>query len=346
MKKITLVTVCMLLACSTMFAQRISDLTVEGATALTPFGAFNPKNNGGRTGIGEIIYKNTTDLSNVNVTLNVGSTATVTEPSTWPTDWSSTVSGIKVESTESSDWADYNITIKKINPGTLPMEISTGTDGDFDSDSWTPETVGWAGAAIDRGKSVIRFGSANRSFVVAFKDAPDKIKFTMKSLGDWDTEVENIFDVEASPDGENWTTVIKYSKTELMPPSSPPTEREFQLDPEARFVRWVYSVRDKASGGGFNVLLEDVSITKLANSIDDIKKSEIGAKFISERNLLTFNDNISIKKISLYAISGATVYEQSTPEKSIVLPNLGKGVYLLKMNLKDGFAITEKLIKK
>lgn len=345
MKNFTLFTVLMLFAFSTTFAQRISDLTVEGETALTPFGAFNPKNNGKRTGTGEIIYKHTTDLSNVNVTLNVGSAAKVTEPSPWPTNWSSTVSGIKVSSTENANWADYNITIKKIKPAPLPLIINTGSDGDFNSDSWTPETLGWAGAAIDKGKNVIRFGSANRSFVVAFNESPDKIKFVMKSLGDWNAEVENIFDVEASPDGKNWTTVIKYSKTELMPPASPPTEREFQLAPEDRFVRWIYSVRDKASGGGFNVLLEDIAVTKLVSSIDKERKMEIGVTFISTKNILMFKDNTPIKSLSIYTTSGTTVCQYNNPGKAVSIPVIPKGVYLLKMNLKNGGVMTEKLIK-
>lgn len=346
MKKNTFLFVSLLCVATTLFSQRISELTIEGETALTPFGAFNPKNNGGRTGIGEIVYNSTIDLTNVNVTLNVGTASAVTAPDPWPTDWTSTVSGVKVSSTESTDWADYNITIKKINPTTLPFVLNTGADGDFNSNDWTSETVGWAAAAIDKGKNVIRFGSANRSFVVAFNESPDKIKFTMKSLGDWHNEIENVFDVEASSDGLNWTTVIKYNKTELMPPASPAVEREFQLAPEDRFVRWIYSVRDKASGGGFNVLLENIAVTKLTSSVNQLICDNVGAAFLPNTNILTFKDNSNVQSITLYSVSGIKVYESTEPKESMTVPGLVDGVYLLKLKLKDGVTATDKLLKK
>ena len=313
-------------------------MTVEGIPSSVPFAAFNPKTNTTTKGDGQIIFPPGTDLSNVNVTLNTG-TAVITEPQPLPTDWTSTVTDIKVVVEASGDYAYYDITAKVIKPGTLPLEIKTGA-GYFDSDSWTPETLGWAGAAIDKGQNLIRFGSANRSFMVAFDSAPDSLFYLIKFLAtSWDTN--NVFDVDASVDGVNWTSIKQYNATDAMPISSPPVVAKIKLDNEGyRFIRWIYTTRKSG-----NVSLENILVTKgILSSVNEVYKNQIGAYIAG--NELILKDNSLVSELSVYNTAGVLLKTEISPQQSIAFPNIAQGVYIVKMKLHHGTVIADKLIKK
>lgn len=320
-------------------AQRISELTVEGITSLVPFAAFNPKNNvETNPGDGQMIFTNAADLSNVNVSLNVGTDSYVEEPNPLPTNWSSTVSGIKVTKTDLSSWAKYNITLKKINPASLPFEIKTGS-GNFDSDSWTPETVGWAGACIDKGQTLIRFGSVKRSFVVAFTDAPDSLYYTIKYLTtSFPTDGTVVFDVDGSADGINWTSINQYNATNPMPLSSPAVKAELKIAPQYRYIRWIFTKR-----GSTNVSLENILVTKdsttgnathLANSV---KLYPVGSK------ALQLESSEDVKSLRLYNIPGTMVLEKMNPGSEISVNDLIPGIYIGEVRLKNGNVISKKI---
>lgn len=320
-------------------------MTIEGKPSSVPFAAFNPTNNSLTVpGDGQIVFPAGTDLSNVNVTLNVGTAATITEPNPLPTNWTSTVSGIKVvDNADANKWALYNITTKVIKPGTLPLEIKTGS-GNFDSNSWTTSTVGWAAACIDKTQTLIRFGSANRSFMVAFDSAPDSLYYTIKALGTWEGS-NNVFDIDGSADGITWTSIKKYNSTEIMPPSSPAVIAKLKLsNPEFRYIRWVYTTRN-ASPGNFNVSLENVLVTKnTASSVKDTYIKQIGAYILG--NELILKDNSIVSELSVYNMAGILLATHVFPQKSVTLSNFNQGIYIVKMKLQNGAVVADKLLKR
>ena len=344
MKKLLLLLI-VCVSTSYSFSQRITQMTIEGKPSSVPFAAFNPKTNTTTKGDGQIIFPPGTDLSNVNVTLNTG-TAVITEPQPLPTDWTSTVTDIKVVVEASGDYAYYDITAKVIKPGTLPLEIKTGA-GYFDSNSWTPETLGWAAAAIDKGQNLIRFGSANRSFMVAFDSAPDSLFYTIKALGTWEGS-NSVFDVDGSADGVNWTSIKQYNATDPMPGSSPAVIAKLELNNDSyRFIRWIYTTRNPAidTNKGFNVSLENILVSKdILSSVNEIYKEQIGAYIAG--NELILKDNSLVSELSVYNTAGVLLKTEISPQQSIAFPNIAQGVYIVKMKLHHGTVIADKLIKK
>ena len=341
MKKTTLLLAVLAFALSSQ-AQRISGLTVEGITSCVPFAAFNPTNNSEtEPGDGQMIFTSTTDLSNVNVSLNVGTDSYVEEPSPLPTNWSSTVSGIKVTKNDLSSWAKYNITLKKINPASLPLEIKTGTDN-FNSDSWTSETIGWAGACIDKAQTLIRFGSAKRSFVVAFTDAPDSLYYTIKALGTWEGS-NNVFDIEGSADGINWTTIKQYNTETIMPPSSPAERAELKINNSGyRYIRWIYTTRNKKVGA-FNVTLENILVTKDSTTGNATHFANSVKLYLVTSQTLRLESSEDVKSLRLYNITGTMVLEKFNPGSEVSVNDLVPGIYIGEVKLKNGEVISKKV---
>ena len=339
MKKITLLLL-FIVATVSLSAQRISALTIEGLPSCVPFAAFNPTNNSETVlGDGQIIYPDGTDLSNVNVSLNVGTDSYVESPNPLPTDWSSTISGIKVTKNDLSSWAKYNVTLKKIKPAALPLEIKTGT-GNFDSNSWTTSTVGWAGACIDKNQTLIRLGSAKRSFMVAFSNAPDSLIYTIKYLSSpWSTS--NVFDVDGSVDGINWTSIVQYNATNAMPLTSPAVVTRLKISSEYRFIRWIYTTRVATA----NVSLENILVTK-DTSTSVLTPMEQGVRIFSAgNNLLRLENADQVKALKIYHVSGALVHDEKHPSADINIYSLVPGVYIGEISLKSGNVITTKFFK-
>lgn len=319
-------------------AQRISTIEVEGVQASTPVGAFNPTNNdANKPGDAQVVFPAGTDLSNVNVTVNVGADAAVVDPIPLPTDWTSTVEDIKVEKDDKTAWAMYNITLKVIKPADLPLEITTG-GSNFDSNSWTTETVGWAGGAIDKNQKLIRFGSAKRSFVIAFNDTPDSLYYTLKFLAvPWDTE--NVFDVDGSADGVSWTSIHQYNADNEMPGSSPAVVKGVELDPSYRYVRWLYTTRKSA-----NVSLENILVTKAESSaVANQWTSKV--QFIPVgKNALQLTSNQDMQNLRIYDITGTLVSTIENPNAKISFNKPLNGMYIGVATMIDGSKVSKKII--
>jgi len=339
MKKITLLLL-FIVATVSLSAQRISALTITGVPSCVPFSAFNPTNNSETVlGDGQIIYPDGTDFTNVNVSLNVGTDSYVESPNPLPTDWSSTITGIKVTKNDLSSWAKYNVTLKKIKPAALPLEIKTGA-GNFDSNSWTTSTVGWAGACIDKNQTLIRFGSAKRSFMVAFNSAPDSLIYTIKYLSSpWSTS--NVFDVDGSVDGISWTSIIQYNATNAMPLTSPAVVTKLKVSSEYRYIRWIYTTRVATA----NVSLENVLVTK-DTSTGVLTPMEQGVRIFSAgNNSLRLENADQVKSLKIYHVSGALVLDEMYPSSVISANMLVPGMYIGEIGLKSGNVITTKFFK-
>lgn len=337
MKKITFLAFFVMLA-SVASAQRISALTVDGIPSSVPFAAFNPTNNSETVlGDGQMVFPAGTDLSNVNVSLNVGTDSQVEAPVPLPTNWSSTVTGIKVTRIDLSSWAKYNVTLKTIKPASLPLEIKTGT-GNFDSNSWTKETVGWAAACIDKGQTIVRFGSANRSFMLAFTDAPDSLIYTIKFLATtWD--VNNIFDVDGSSDGVNWTSIKQYNATEAMPISSPAVITRLKIAPEYRYIRWIYTKRASTNVGLENIMVtKDTTTGTLLPEVHKVKLFAVG----DQLQLVNAED---ISRLKVYSVTGSLVLDVVNPSSEMNIQSLKRGVYIAELRLKNNAVYSARFMK-
>lgn len=339
MKKTTLIMAFLTLAIASQ-SQRISDLTVQGITPSAPFSAFTPTNNSETVlGEGEMIFTNDVDLSNINVSLNVGTNAYVESPTTLPTDWSSVVSGIKVTLNDQSAWAKYKINLKKIKPASLPLEIKTGP-GNFNPTSWTTETLGWASVCIEKNFELIRFNSGKRSFMVAFNSAPDSLYYTIKYLTtSFPVDGSVIFDVDGSSDGVNWTSINQYNATNPMPLSSPVVRAGLKISPQYRYVRWIYTKRDKANINIENILVTKDSSTGFTNNITDrIKLYSLG------NGNLRLAGSDDVETVKLYNVAGVLLFEKKNPSSVMQIDNLTSGIIVSKITLKDGTVVTGKLI--
>lgn len=343
MKKTTLFL--MLLFCAVVTqAQRITSLTVEGKSFCVPFTAFNPTNNSETVlGDGQMVFPAGTDLSNVNVTIGAGTDASIVEPNPIPTNWTSVINGVKVlnsatAATKPNEWAKYSVTLKVIKPANLPLEIKTGTDN-FNSDSWTSETLGWAGACIDKNNTVIRFGGSKRSFVVAFNDAPDSLFYTIKFLATpWNTS--NVFDVDGSVDGVNWSSIVQYNATNAMPLSSPAVESKLKISGTYRYIRWIYTTRAAS-----NILLENIKVTKdltsgtfnqLANSVK-LYSTGFGSLRLESPEEVAF--------LKLYNIDGSIAFEIKNPQTEIRANELLPGIYISEIRMRNGQVVSKKFVR-
>ncbi len=337
MKKTTFLAVITLLSC-TVSAQRISTLTVAGVPSCVPFAAFNPTNNSETAlGDGQMVFPAGTDFSNIAVTLNVGTDSQVEAPVPLPTDWSSTVSGIKVTKLDNSSWAKYNITLKAIKPAPLPLEIKTGA-GNFDSNSWTKETVGWAASCIDKSQTLIRFGSVNRNFVVAFNDTPDSLIYTIKFLAaTWD--VANIFDIDGSADGITWTSIKQYNATEAMPISSPTVVTRLKIAPEFRYIRWVYTKRNST-----NVSLENILVKK--DTATNVESNEVQkVKLVVKGDQLQLLNAEEVNVVKIYSLTGSLVMQVSAPSSDMSLQSLNQGMYIAELQLKNNTKVSTRFVR-
>ncbi len=321
-------------------ATRIHNVTVAGKTPSVPFARFLPTNNS-ETAIGHVqmIFPAVTDLSNVNVTLSVTS-GSVVEPDPLPTDWSSTVTGIKVTNVDGVTWAKHKITLKVLNPAPLPLEIETGPNSVFWSSDWTPATSGWAAACIDNNSEYIRFGGSGKaSFVVAFTDIPDSLIYTLKVLHtEWNPN--NIFDVDGSADGINWTSIKRYDATVAMPIASPTIIVRLEIAPEYRYVRWHYTHRAAS-----NVLLENILVTKGVAETGILLPVDHKVKLFNTGNVLQLVNTDQVSRLRVYSVTGSLVMDIPNPSSTINTESLNKGIYISELRLKDNSVFSARFMK-
>lgn len=343
MRKITLIILSFALVLN-MQAQRIGAITIDGVQACTPVGAFNPTNNDAtKPGDAQVVFPVGTDLSNVNVSINVGKDASIVEPITLPTDWTSTVEDIKVEKTDQTAWALYSITLKAIKPASLPLEIKTGA-GNFNSSSWTTETVGWAGAAIDKDQNLIRFGSPNRSFVVAFEPeasyAPDSVYFTMNYLASGDpfpTDGSVTFDVDGSADGVNWTLVHQFNASNPMVTGE---RLSLGLSQSYRYLRWMFTKRAKS-----NISLENIIVTQSLPTGFKTYTTQDVKIYAAHNGSFQLTNSDLVQDIRIFDITGKLITAINHPTENLQLNNLTSGIYISEISLKNGQVLSSKIIR-
>jgi hypothetical protein len=347
MKKTNFIfTIVVCLISSYASAQIVSDFSIDGLTPLAPFVAFGPSanNDPSKGGLVEMTYPSNTDLTNVNVNFSFTSPngGVILEPAPLPTDWSSTVENIKIQRQFNGTTINYyNVTCKVIKPATLPIEIKTGTGGNFNSSSWTSSTVGWASGCITRDRDFIQYGINKSSFVLAFTNAPDSLYYSISidhATNTWPTTA--LFDVEGSADGNVWTQIRQYNQTNALPTTRANAITEpIKLDSQFRYIRWVYTNRVTV-----NVALENIKVTRDITSSTRQLNAQKVSTYVSD-NKLKFQGQELISDLRIYNASGNLLSTHTNLDQSIDIKMLPQGLYLVKMKLTTGDYVSNKFIR-
>lgn len=313
-------------------AQRISSFSLYDNTTsstlvpLVPFASFTPTNNSTTTpGDGQIVYLNTVNLTNANATIGCGTTASVVAPLPLPTDWSTTVSNIKIQDdgTVDTNWSLYNIVAKKITPASLPLTINTGTN--FNSANWTSESCpGWAAVCSDKTTTTyFKLGSAGRSLVLAFTNNPDTLKYTLNySSGTWQGST-NVFDVDGSVDGVSWTSIHRFDGTNYL--NSTGTVYTERINKSYRFVRFFFTTRNTC-----NAIVQTIYVSKNQDQTTEVlshKALNVQLYPNPVGEMLNISVDEDISEVKLYSNLGQLVLS-SINNKQINVSQLPKGVYV------------------
>jgi hypothetical protein len=219
----------LLLACFAVIAAQAQSFTsFEVVGALTQVST--------RTNDLEVVVPNNFDLSNVDFAYQLESGSELDGP--LPVDFSTLATQvIKLKKSDNSGSKTLNLTIKKINPSSLPFSKDFANSTGNKTADWTIETIGWAFAGIDITQAGnARYGTKAVSFIVAFNEAPKSVAYKINCLSAPLAATED-FIVEASANGTTWRTLREFVAGDLTTTLTLYTEN---LQSSDRYVRWVY----------------------------------------------------------------------------------------------------------
>ncbi|MCP9610982.1 T9SS type A sorting domain-containing protein [Coprobacter tertius] len=344
-KKIFTLFICTIFA-GTLFGQRLTTFTIEGAVALSPLGTLNPKNNDEKkTGTAEIIYPSTVDLTNVTASLNLPESVKLIEPAVLPTDFSQKVTGIKIQNdpnagAANSDWAIYSIECKSLAPTEDEIDLTFP----LDIDNWSSEThKGWAGTALKNSGNSTRLESDRRSIVLSFSYAPQELSYAVNGSVDSPTAELN---VEESADGVNWTIIHKYDAANPIPAGkATPAEKNksAELKQDSRFVRFVLAKKNNS-----NVAFTAMKVTKFLSGLNTEKDNEDGIKVYPNpvTDILNIDSDRAVSNIIVTNISGQTVMQVARPSRQISVSGLADGYYQVLIIQADGSRSVKRIVKR
>ncbi|MPM79821.1 hypothetical protein SDC9_126863 [bioreactor metagenome] len=149
----------------------------------------------------------------------------------------------------------YTITMRKIKPATLPLELNFGKN--FQAKSWQDTGdayIGWAGVCLEQNSSGIpKITNLKHQLILSFSGEAKELSYAI-SFGAEKWPGENNFNVESSVDGLKWDILFQYNSSNPMAGSKASKEDKLKtlaLKSNVRFVRFVFSQR---LGGGFESL--------------------------------------------------------------------------------------------
>lgn len=146
---------------------------------------------------------------------------------------------------------DWEITVKKINPAPLPLNLKFTEENPA---VWTPETQGWVNAGTDEGKPmVVRFGNHGVSFIAAYEGEAKEVSFQLYLVGKDGDTFGGKFQVLTSADGLTWTDLEGFDGQLTIEKRRTIT---CALPADARYIKWLYVTRD----GKQNVNLNNICV--------------------------------------------------------------------------------------
>jgi len=200
----------------------------------------------GANSVIETIVNEKVDIANLTVNYKLLSNCSLSK-----TPLTSNFTGVEyiTVNKKNGDSKDWTLIVHQLKPATLPFELSFSKNKPCDLSFENPKP--WAGYGIDYTKpTVIRFGNAGVGFFVAFEGEAKEVSFELVCVSDQAFNGE--MDVEYSQDGSKWKKLITYTPEK---PFKNGEKNTLALPSNARYVRWVYAVRER-----INVNLNNISI--------------------------------------------------------------------------------------
>ena len=233
MKKLNILLFISFIFCSSVLGQGFVFFNPEGA--LTETFVRNAKE--GTNSVIETIVSDKVDVANLPVKYKLLSSCSISSETPLKNDFT-TVRYITIEKKNQAS-KDWTLIIHQLKPASLPFELSFSKSNPCDLSFENPKP--WAGYGIDYTKpTVARFGNSGVGFFVAFDGGAKEVGFELTSVGN--QEFNGEMDVEYSQDGLKWKGLITYTSTK---PFKNGEKNTLSLPSNARYVRWVYAVREK-----------------------------------------------------------------------------------------------------
>lgn len=260
----TLISFTLLFAVATnAYAQRISDLNISNAQALSGFVHSNPTIKGEEkiSGKIEMVFLPSVDLSKLEITPVFFRNTKLPKGGKFPSDFTQPRQ-VELEMSSGGETlsSTYTIIMRKIKPASLPFELNFGKN--FQAKSWQDNGDaynGWAGACLEQNNyGIPKLTNLKHQLILSFSGEAKELGYSI-SFG---TEVwpsENNFNVESSVDGMKWDLLYQYNSSNPMAGNKALKEDKIKtlaLKSNVRFIRFIFSQR---LGGGF-VSLNNITI--------------------------------------------------------------------------------------
>lgn len=156
--------------------------------------------------------------------------------------------------------------------GHLPIHYEGNGSGLAD-EAWATK-VGYVGN-YNSGDLLIKFDGSEQALIAAFVEKPVQLSYGIKHMAAsnnaWET-TSNVYSVQWSADGETYNDIVVYNASHPMSKDEI-TSETFDLDPSARYIKWIYNTKTQTTGG--NVALGNIRITCEAVVIDGVSVVDI-----------------------------------------------------------------------
>ena len=239
MKRLNIILFISCIFCSSVLGQGFVFFKPDGALTETLLKNTNA--------VVETIVNDKVDITNLPVKYKLLSNCSFLPTTSLPGNFT-TVQQVTIDK-KGEDSKNWTLIVHQLKPASLPFELSFSKTNPCDLSFENPKP--WAGYGIDYTKpTVARFGNSGVGFFVAFEGEAKEVGFELTCVGN--QEFNGEMDVEYSQDGLKWKKLITYT------PAKPFVSGEkstLPLPSNARYVRWIYAVREK-----INVNLNNIYI--------------------------------------------------------------------------------------
>lgn len=221
----------LLVAGMTASAQGFAKFTVEGALTATHL-----KHNTNVPSVIEAIVGPEVDITNIPAKYKLLSSCSFSAETPYDADFTK-VHRFVIEKKDGTS-KEWNVIVHQLVAAPLPLDLCFSKANPCSLDFTNPKP--WAGYGLDYTKpTVARMGNDGVGFFVAFADQAKDVTFDLTAVGK--DAFKGELDVETSADGLKWKNLKTYK------PGSFTATETFTLDlpADARFVRWVYAVREE-----------------------------------------------------------------------------------------------------
>lgn len=224
---------------TTMFSQVFTGFSVKGSIV-----EIRQKNTIGKI---ETIVDEKVDIKNLDLKFGLNSGTTMSDSTPVSKDFTKP-QFIKLNNPSEGN-KTWLLVINQLKGAVLPFDLSFSRSNPLDIN--TPNPKAWAGYGIDYKRTEeLYFGDEGAAFYVAFNTGAKELTYKLSLLSS--DVLGGEFAVVCSSDFKKWSTLANYSSSKSITQNNTFTHA---LKPDVRYVRWVYSVRNKQS-----VTLNNISI--------------------------------------------------------------------------------------